>query len=255
MERLAGKVALVTGAASGIGEAIATLFAAEGARTVIADIQADRGGALASELQAKGYDVEFFAVDLSDETQIASLLPAVVQRFGAVDVLVNGAALFSWVNKKSVTDTPLPVWEHTMKVNVTAPLLLAQAAIPEMMKRGGGSIVNIASIGGIGAFPEFASYSVSKAALIQLTRSLALDFGVYGIRANALCPGAIDTPGNDPFVLDREQYLKTIAGLTPLGRPGLPVEVARAALYLASDESSYVTGTTLVIDGGRMTRA
>ena len=255
MERLAGKLTLVTGGASGIGEAIAILFAREGASVAIADLQQERGHALAQSLKQQGYHAVFLPVDLNDDARTEALVPAAVKELGGVDVLVNCAGIYGWLNKKSVADTPLPVWERTMKVNVTAPMLLARAAIPEMSQRGGGSIVNIASIGGIAAFPEFAAYSVSKAALIQLTRSLALDFGCQGIRANALCPGAIDTPGNDPFITDRRQYLKTIASVTPLGRTGSPAEVALAALFLASDESSYVSGSILIIDGGRTARA
>jgi meso-butanediol dehydrogenase/(S,S)-butanediol dehydrogenase/diacetyl reductase len=255
MERLAGKIALVTGGASGIGEAIALAFAREGARAAIADVQEVRGQAVASSLRQEGLKAIFLPVDLSNATLTAAVIPAIVREFGGIDIIVNAAAVFSRENKKSVAETPLLVWEHTMKVNVTAAMLLAQAAIPHMIQRGGGSIINVASIGGIDAFSEFSSYSVSKAALIQLTKSLALDFGSYGIRANALCPGAIDTPGNDPFVTDREEYLRSIEALTPLGRIGSPEEVARAALFLASDESSYVSGTTLIIDGGRMARA
>jgi len=124
-----------------------------------------------------------------------------------------------------------------------------------MIERGGGSIINIASIGGLEAFPEFAAYSVSKAAVIQLTRTLAVDYGRHKIRANAICPGAIDTPGNEAFVENREQYLSLIASLTPLRDIGTPEDVAYAALYLASEESRYVTGTTLVVDGGRLALA
>ena len=254
-QRLKGKIALVTGAASGIGEAIAHLFALHGARVAIADIQLERGEMVAARLNARQADAQFFRVDLSDPEQASALVSLVGQRFGGLDVLVNGAAFFGWQNKKAAGDTPVPVWERTMDVNVTAPLLLCQAAIPLMIARGGGAIVNIASIGGIGAFPEFAAYSVSKAALIQLTKSLALDYGNQGIRANAICPGAIDTPGNDPFVANREQYLDVIASVTPMRRTGAPVEIAWAALFLACQESSYVNGATLIVDGGRSARA
>jgi len=124
-----------------------------------------------------------------------------------------------------------------------------------MVARGGGSIINIASIGGINSFPEFSAYSVSKAALIQLTKSLALDYGNLGVRVNAICPGAINTPGNDAFAGNLDWYLQVIASVTPMGRTGTPMEIAWAAIYLASEESSYVTGTTLIVDGGRMARA
>jgi NAD(P)-dependent dehydrogenase (short-subunit alcohol dehydrogenase family) len=251
-QRLKGKIALVTGGASGIGEAIATLFAQHGARVAIADIQRERGEAVAASL---GAGAAFFEADLADKSQVSALVPRVAAAFGGLDILVNGAALFGWVNKKAACETPLPVWERTMYVNFTAPLLLCRDAIPLMTARGGGSIINIASIGGIRSFPEFSAYSVSKAALLQLTRSLAVDYGQPGIRVNAICPGAIDTPGNDPFVEDRERYLEVISSVTPMRRTGTPAEIAWAALYLASDESSYVTGTSLVVDGGRSAKA
>jgi NAD(P)-dependent dehydrogenase (short-subunit alcohol dehydrogenase family) len=254
-QRLRGKLALITGGASGIGEAIATLFAACGACVAIADVQTKRGETVAARLREAGEEACFFSVDLANAEQAAALVPQVGESLGGLDVLVNGAALFGWLNKKTAVETPLPVWDQTLDVNLKAPLLLSRAAIPLMRSRGGGSIINIASIGGIGVFPEFAAYSVSKAALIQLTRSLAVDYGGAGIRVNAICPGAIDTPGNDPFVKNREEYLKLIASATPMRRTGTPEEIAWAALYLASEESSYVSGTTLVIDGGRTAKA
>jgi NAD(P)-dependent dehydrogenase (short-subunit alcohol dehydrogenase family) len=254
-QRLKGKIALVTGGASGIGEAIVALFARHGATVAIADVQQVHGAELLSLLREDEGRVRFLHVDLAEVAQASELVARVTDAFGGIDVLVNGAAFFGPANKRAAGDTPLGVWDRTMQVNVTAPLLLSQAAIPVMAPRGGGSIINIASIGGMEAFPEFAAYSVSKAALIQLTKSLALDYGRQGIRANAICPGAIDTPGNDPFVPDRDAYLRVIKSVTPLGRPGNPTEVAAAALFLASDDSSYITGTTLVVDGGRMAQA
>lgn len=254
-QRLEGKIALVTGGASGIGQAIVTLFARHGATVAIADVQKVRTEQLFSLLREDERHVRFLQVDLAEAEQASELVPRVTDAFGGLDVLVNGAAFFGPANKRAAGDTPLPIWDRTMQVNVTAPLLLCRAAIPVMAGRGGGSIINIASIGGLEAFAEFSAYSVSKAALIQLTKSLALDYGSQGIRANAICPGAIDTPGNDAFVADRDAYLRVIKSVTPLGRPGNPTEVATAALFLASDDSSYITGTTLLVDGGRMAQA
>lgn len=250
-KRLKGKFALITGGASGIGEAIAVLFTRHGAKVAIADIDEERGRTVATR-----EGIEFIQVDLSDRDATIALIPRAEKVLGGLNVLVNGAAFFGVANKKTVVDTSLPVWDHTLAVNLIAPVILAQGVVPVMIRAGGGSIIHVASIGGDrGAFPEFAAYSVSKAALIQLARTLALDFGRHGIRANSICPGAIDTPGNAPFVQDREVYLETIAATTSVGRIGLPGEVAQAALFLASDESAYVSGITLVVDGGRTTKA
>jgi NAD(P)-dependent dehydrogenase (short-subunit alcohol dehydrogenase family) len=169
--------------------------------------------------------------------------------------LVNNAAIHGWINKKAVVDTTEEVWDRTLNINLTAPYLLCKETVPHMIRRGGGSIVNIASIGGLEAFREFAAYSTSKGGLVLLTKCLALDYGKYQIRANAICPGAIETPGSQAFMTEREAYMKTIAAITPLERTGSPNDIAMAALYLGSDESSYVTGTMLVVDGGRMAMA
>ena len=221
----------------------------------VVDVRREGGEQVAQGIRSDGGHAIFIEADLSDAAQVATVIPSAMAAFGSVDVLVNNAGLYGPINKKSIVDTPPDVWDCTLRVNVTCPYLLCRQAIPGMIEGGGGSIVNIASIGGLGAFPEFAAYAVSKAALIQLTRSIALDFGRYQVRANAVCPGAIDTPGNDPFVDDREKYLQLIASLTPLGSIGQPLDVAQACLYLASDESRYITGTTLVVDGGRMAKA
>jgi NAD(P)-dependent dehydrogenase (short-subunit alcohol dehydrogenase family) len=146
-------------------------------------------------------------------------------------------------------------WDATMAVNLRGAFIACKFAIPLMIQRGGGSIVNVSSIGGLGAFPKFAAYVSSKGGLHPLTKSIALDYGQYGIRANLVCPGAIDTPGNDPFIessySSRDDYIATVSALNPLGRIGRPEDVAYAALYLVSDEAAYVTGACIVVDGGR----
>lgn len=253
--RLDYKIALVTGAASGIGEGIATLFAREGACVVMVDLQEQRGRHVEERIRGDGGEVRFLHADLQKASEIPDLVADAAGRFGGLDILVNNAGLYGWLNKKSVVDTPDEVWDRTLDVNLRAPFLLSKHTIPYMIKRGGGSIVNISSIGGLEAFPEFAAYSTSKGGLIQLTKSLALDFGRHGIRANAICPGAIDTPGNDVFVEDRQKYLETVCSLTALKQIGTPEDVAYAALFLASNESRYVTGTAVVVDGGRMAMA
>jgi len=252
--RLKGKIAIVTGAASGIGEAIALRFTCEGACVVVVDIQ-DRGLQVVEKVRQQGGKGEFLRVDLSDMAQVEGVIPSTIERFGGLDILVNNAGLYGWMNKKAIGDTPEEVWDKTLDVNLKSAYLLCKAAIPQLIRRGGGSIVNIASIGGIEAFPEFAAYTVSKAGLIALTKSLALDYGRQHIRANAVCPGAIDTPGNDVFIEDRAKYLDIIASLTPLQAPGVPADVASAVVFLASDEARYVTGITLIVDGGRTAQA
>lgn len=251
---LEGKIAIVTGSAAGIGRAIACRFAQHGARLLLVDQQRAAGQALAAQLQRDGRDAAFIAADLSDGTQARQIIEEARARFGRLDVLVNNAALYGPVNKLPLASTTEEVWDRTLQVNLRSPFILCRYGIPLMLNRGG-AIINIASIGGLAAFPDFAAYSVSKAALIQMTRSIALDYASQGVRANAICPGAIDTPGNDQFVEDREAYLATIRQVTPMGSPGIPDDVADAALYLASSRSRYVTGSTLVVDGGRSARA
>lgn len=253
--RLENKIALVTGSASGIGEGIAKVFARHGARLILVDRQEQKGGQVEELIRSEGGEAYFINADLEKDNKIPELVSDAIGRFNGLDILINNAGLYGWFNKKSVTDTSEVVWNRTLQVNLTAPFLLAKNSIPHLIKRGGGSIINISSIGGLEAFPEFAAYTASKGGMIQLTKSLALDFGQYGIRANAICPGAIDTPGNDVFVDDRKKYLEMVSSMTALKRIGKPEDVAYAALFLASDESRYVTGTTLVVDGGRMAKA
>lgn len=252
---LNGSIAMVTGAASGIGEAIAIRFAREGARLMLVDVQREKGEQLQRQIRRDGGEVDFIAADLADQSQVAQIVPSVLQRFGGLDVVVNNAGLFGRMNKKSAGDTPNDVWDRTLDINLKAVFLLSKAALPHFIERKQGVFVNIASIGGLEAFPDFAAYCVSKAGLISFTKSLALDYGKYNIRANAICPGAIDTPGNDVFVEDRAKYLQIIASVTPLQKPGVPADIAAAAVFLASDEARYITGTTLVVDGGRTAMA
>jgi dihydroanticapsin dehydrogenase len=248
---LEGKVTVVTGAASGIGRAIAGRFAEEGAKLVLVDVQANKGEEIAAELSKKHTKAIFVHADLADARSSAEIVPFAMRTFGQVNIVINNAGLFGWINNKPVEDTGLDVWEQTLNVNLRATFILSKGAIPHMIRSGGGAFVNISSIGGIQAFPEFAAYCVSKAGLILLTKSLAVDYGRHNIRANAICPGAIDTPGNDVLVTDRAEYLRTIASVTPLQKPGTPEDIAAAALFLASDDARYITGTTLIVDGGR----
>jgi meso-butanediol dehydrogenase / (S,S)-butanediol dehydrogenase / diacetyl reductase len=223
MTRFAGKRALVTGAGSGIGAAIARLFEAEGAEVIAADLT--------------GTDV---LLDVREETQVA----AVVRD---VDVLVNVAGIGSTT---TAPETSLEAWEDVFAVNARGTFLCCKHAIPTMVARGGGSIVNIASVAALVGLRNRAAYCASKGAVVSLTRALAVDHVNDGIRVNAVCPGTVDTPWVRRLVGDVGESLDELTARQPLGRLGTPDEVAEAAAYLASDAASFVTGSVLVIDGG-----
>ncbi len=253
--RLNNKVAIVTGAASGIGRAVATLFAREGARVIVADRSLQAGAATAEEIVKAGGAASFVPVEMGDVESVRAMVDAAPRIYGGLDILVNNAGRFSLNNYLPLADTPLEEWDATVGVNLRGTFIACKFAIPLMISRGGGSIINVSSIGGLAAFPRFTAYVSSKGGLHPLTRSIVLDYGRQGIRANLICPGAIDTPGNDPFIAisysSREEYVEKMGAMTPLGRMGRPEDIAYAALYFASDEASYVTGACIVVDGGR----
>ncbi len=253
--RLNNKVAIVTGAASGIGRAVATLFAREGARVIVADRSLQAGAATAEKIVKAGGAASFVPVEMGDAESIRAMVDAAPRLYGGLDILVNNAGRFSLNNYLPLADTPLEEWDATVGVNLRGAFIACKFAIPLMISRGGGSIINVSSIGGLAAFPRFTAYVSSKGGLHPLTRSIVLDYGRQGIRANLICPGAINTPGNDPFIAtsysSREEYVEKMGAMTPLGRMGRPEDIAYAALYLASDEASYVSGACIVVDGGR----
>lgn len=223
MTRFAGKRALVTGAGSGIGAAVARLLESEDAEVIAADLT--------------GTDVH---LDVRDEPQVAAITQD-------VDVLVNVAGIGSTT---TAPDTPLDVWEDVFAVNARGTFLCCKHAIPAMMARGGGSIVNIASVAAIVGLRNRAAYCASKGAVVSLTRALAVDHVNDGIRVNAVCPGTVDTPWVRRLVGDLGESLEELTARQPLGRLGTPEEIAEAVAYLASDAASFVTGSVLVIDGG-----
>jgi NAD(P)-dependent dehydrogenase (short-subunit alcohol dehydrogenase family) len=250
MPRLDKKVAVVTGAASGIGRAIATAFAQEGAKVLVADIAEQNGRATVDLVRAQGNEAHFFHADVSQPSDVQDMVKSAVDFYGRIDILVNNAAYFGSGNRKTVVDTPVEEWDRTMAVNLKGPFLACKSVIPIMLTLGSGSIVNISSIGGLESFPSFAAYVVSKGGLLQLTKSIAIDYGSANIRANAICPGAIDTLGGDRVQNDHDRQL--VLSMCPMRRTGAPLDVAYAAVYLASDEASYVNGAVLIVDGGRM---
>ncbi|HEV2874927.1 MAG TPA: SDR family NAD(P)-dependent oxidoreductase [Thermoleophilaceae bacterium] len=232
-----GKRALVTGAGSGIGEAVARKLHAEGADVVLADMRADPVEAIAGELGQRASAVR---LDVRDED-------AVSQVARDVDVLANVAGIGSTT---SAPETPLAVWEDVFAVNARGTFLCCKHAIPGMVARGGGSIVNMASAAGLVGLRNRAAYSASKGAVIALTRALAVDHVADSVRVNAVCPGTVDSPWVRRLVEEVGESLDALRARQPMGRLGTPAEIAEAVAYLASDDAAFVTGTAFVIDGG-----
>lgn len=246
--RVAGKVAIVTGGASGIGRATAERFASEGAIVVVADVDEAGGRATVSTAQAEGGDAHFIRTDMTDPSQVQRLVDETVSLFGRLDVLHNNAF---WAALNSpVVDTSDADWIRTIDTSLRGVFHGCRAAIPAMIASGGGAIVNMSSVAGTNTSPRTAAYAAAKGGVISLTRAIALDYGRQGIRANAVAPGTIDTPAVAHILADpvRRDYL---TGRILVGRIGHPRDIAAAVLYLASDEASFVTGQVLVVDGGR----
>jgi NAD(P)-dependent dehydrogenase (short-subunit alcohol dehydrogenase family) len=235
--RFTGRRALVTGAGSGIGEAVARALHAEGGGVTLADVAGDRAAAVAGSL---GLRARALALDVRDEAQVAAAM-------GGVDVLVNVAGIGSTT---SAPDTTLEVWEDVFAVNARGTFLCCKHAIPGMVSRGGGAIVNLASVAGMIGLRNRAAYCASKGAVIALTRALAIDHVGDGIRVNAVCPGTVDSPWVRRLVDEAGESLDALRARQPMGRLGMPDEIAAAVLYLASDAAAFVTGSELVIDGG-----
>lgn len=248
--RLRDKVAIITGVGAGIGEAIAIRFAEEGAGLVLNDISELAARATLSKVTGLGAQAVLAIADISQELGAHSISDTAIRHFGAIDILVNNAADFT---QKSVERAEVADWQKVLGVNVIGTALVSKYAIPHMKARGG-SIVNIASMSGLIAQPDFATYNASKGALLTMTKCMALDLAPYKIRVNSICPGCILTSASyreiERLGLTFEQWRDRIAPLHMLNRLGEPHEVANAALFLASDESSFITSTHLMVDGG-----
>jgi NAD(P)-dependent dehydrogenase (short-subunit alcohol dehydrogenase family) len=246
MGRLDGKVAVVTGAAGGMGREAALLFCEEGARVCVADVDRERG----DQTAADAGDAFFFEVDVADGASVQRMYAATKERFGGIDVLYNNAGI-SPADDASILETEPDAWDRVQAVNTRGVFLCCKYGIPHLLERGGGSVINVASfVAIVGAATSQISYTASKGAVLSMTRELGVQFARQGVRVNALCPGPVETPlllsiwGEDPAAADRRLVH------IPIGRLAKPREIVNAALFLASDESSYVNAATFVVDGG-----
>ena len=248
--RLRDKVAIVTGIGAGIGESIALRFAEEGALLVLNDLSEENGLRVAEMARAKGAQVAFVPGDISKEETGEKLAATALARFGAIHILVNNAADFT---QKSLEDAEIADWMKVLSVNVIGTALVTKHALPALKKQGG-SIINMASMSGIIAQNNFTTYSASKGAVIMMTRTLALDLAPFKVRVNSVCPGCIFTSASVREIARLgttvEEWTARVAPAHMLNRLGEPVEVANAVLFLASDESSFITAEELMVDGG-----
>ncbi len=252
--KLAQRVAIITGAGSGIGQAMSLLFAREGARLLIADINEDAAKETASRVIAAGGTCEALRVDVSQPEQVRHMIEQAQSIYSRLDILCNNAGIGSITD---VVECEPNEWDHVMTINVKSVYLGCKYAIPTMVAQGSGVIINTASIAGMVGLVKRAVYSASKGAVIALTRQVAIEYVEQGIRVNCLCPGTVDSPWVGRLLNQADDPTAERASLVarqPMGRLGTPEEVAAAALYLASDDAAFITGTGLVIDGGLTAR-
>jgi NAD(P)-dependent dehydrogenase (short-subunit alcohol dehydrogenase family) len=245
MGRLDGKVAVITGAASGIGKATAKRFAAEGASVVVADLSDEAGESLASEIGGL-----YVHADVTDGAQVEAMYDAAIDRFGGLNVCFNNAGI-SPPEDDSILETDLDVWQRVQDVNLTSVYLCCKAGIARLLQYGGGSVINTASFVAIlGAATSQISYTASKGGVLSMSRELGVQFARQGVRVNALCPGPVNTPLlQELFAKDPERAARRLVHV-PMGRFGEPEEIAAAAAFLASDDASFITASTFLVDGG-----
>jgi NAD(P)-dependent dehydrogenase (short-subunit alcohol dehydrogenase family) len=247
--RLEGKVALITGAGSGMGRCAAELFAAEGARVVVSDVDEVGGNDTVAAVRGAGGDATFVRANVAEWSDCEAMVATAVDTYGALHVLYNNAGIFP-ADDGGVLDTPRDTWRRVMAVNLEGVWLGCKAGIPAMLESGGGAIVNVASfVALMGAATAQIAYTASKGGVLAMTRELAVEYARKGIRANALCPGPIQTPLLEELLADPERRARRMVHI-PMGRLGRAEELAKAALFLASDDASFMTGAALVVDGG-----
>jgi len=247
--RLEGKVALITGAGSGMGRAASELFGREGARVIVTDVDERGGNETVDAVRAAGGDATFVRADVAEWSDCQAMVAKAVDTYGGLHVLYNNAGIFP-ADDGGVLDTPQETWRRVMAINLEGVWLGCKAGIPAMIASGGGSIVNVASfVALMGAATAQIAYTSSKGGVLAMTREIAVEYARQGIRANSLCPGPIQTPLLEELLSDPARRARRMVHI-PMGRLGRAEELAKAALFLASDESSFMTGTQLVIDGG-----
>jgi NAD(P)-dependent dehydrogenase (short-subunit alcohol dehydrogenase family) len=249
MGRLDGKVALITGGASGMGMIASRLFASEGAKVVLTDISDDDGEQVAEQIRTAGGEATYRHADVSNESDASAMVDAAVRTYGGLSVLYNNAGVMLHADG-SVHSTDESVWNLTLGINVKGVAHGCKYGIPAMIDSGGGSIINVASfVAWMGAATSQTAYTASKGAVLAMTREMAVEYARKGVRCNALCPGPIDTPLLAELLADPDRRQRRFVHI-PMGRLGQAEELAKAALFLASDDSSYMTGASLVVDGG-----
>ena len=242
------KVALITGGSSGIGKATALAFAREGAKVAIADVQVDEGHALAQQIRDDGGEAEFILSDMSKPSDIETMVKIVVESFDRLDFAFNNAGVEG--DQGNTVDCTEENWNKVININLKGVWLCMKHEIPEMLKSGGGVIINCSSIAGLVGFPNMPAYVASKHGLVGLTKTAALENAKENIRVNAVCPGVIDTPMIDRYTHGNEGVEAQLAAGEPVGRVGQPEEVAEAVLWLCSEKASFVTGHAMAVDGG-----
>jgi len=248
MKRLEGKVAIVTGGARGLGKTFSSALAGEGAKLVIADILGKEAGLAAEEIRAEGGEAVALRTDITSEEETLSLAGDVLKQYGRIDILVNNAAMIYGITRKPFTEIPVDEWDRLMTVNLRGLFLCCRAVFPRMKEQGKGKIINLTSETAFTGSRHMIHYVTSKGGVVSFTRALAREVGQYGICVNALAPGFTDTEASRTVIDDISHYE---TGLTPLGRLELPGDLVGALIFLAGDESDFITGQSLVVDGGR----
>ena len=251
MGKLDGKVAIITGAGSGIGRATALLFAKEGAKVVIADNVVSGGEETLTMIRESGGEACFVKTDVSVELDIKNMIKTALDNYGKLDILFNNAGIFE--ERAPTHETSVATWDRVISINLRGVFMGMKYAIPEMLKIGGGAIINTSSVAGLISVPNQPSYCASKGGVLQLTKAAALDYATQNIRVNCICPGFLWTPMQESALEstgDIEEAKRQTIEMSPAGRLGTPEEIAQAALFLACDDSSFITGIALPVDGG-----